>query len=100
MGFKPDFRSKKDDFPDNYNSLPERERAALMDERIRLLHIYAQHSWHMPSRIVGNKNALTVLRDAIDEAIHKACLSGWHTQALHLVSCCFAFMRSFLPPLR
>lgn len=42
-----------------------------MDERIRLLHIYAQHSWHMPSRIVGNKNALTVLRDAIDEAIHK-----------------------------
>lgn len=71
MEFKPDFRSRNDDMPDDYNSLPERERARLMAERVRLLHVYAQHCWHGECRIVGNKNALTVLRDAIDEALRK-----------------------------
>lgn len=71
MGFKPDFRSKSDDLPDDFNGLPERERERLMKERTRLLHLYAQYCWHSECKIVGNKNALTVLRDAIDEALRK-----------------------------
>ena len=71
MGFKPDFRSKRDDLPADFNALPLRERLRLMKERNRLLHIFAQHCWHSECRIVGNKNALTVLRDAIDEALRK-----------------------------
>jgi hypothetical protein len=71
MGFKPDFRSKNDDLPDNYNSLPARERERLMKERVRLLHVYGQYCWHSECRIVGNKNALIVLRDAIDDAIKR-----------------------------
>ncbi len=69
MSFKPDFRS--DDFPENYNDLPARERERLMKERVRLLHVYAQYCWHSECRIVGNRNALIVLRDAIDEALRK-----------------------------
>lgn len=71
MGFKPDFRSHRDDLPEDFNALPERERERLMRERVRLLHIYAQYCWHSKCRIVGNKNALTVIRDAIDEAIKR-----------------------------
>ena len=71
MGFKPDFRSKNEDMPKNFNSLPERERDRLMQERIRLLHIHGQYIWHSECRIVGNRNALIVLRDAIDEALRE-----------------------------
>jgi hypothetical protein len=71
MGFKPDFRSKNDDIPRDYNKLSERDRERMMKERVRLLHIYAQFCWHSECRIVGNKNALIVLRDAIDEALKK-----------------------------
>ena len=36
-----------------------------------LLHVYSPFSWHSDSCIAGNTEALTALRDAIDEAIHK-----------------------------
>lgn len=39
-----------------------------MDE---LLHIYGQDYWHCPVLIVGQKNALEKLRDAIDQALQE-----------------------------
>ncbi len=33
------------------------------------LHLYAQYAWHDEARIVGNREALTALRDAIDRAL-------------------------------
>lgn len=33
------------------------------------LHLYAQDSWHMEAFIVGNKEGLIALREAIDEAL-------------------------------
>ncbi len=33
------------------------------------LHIYGQPCEHFPARIVGNKKALTILKDAIEQAI-------------------------------
>lgn len=67
--FKPDFRNRRSDLPENYNDLPERERLAVSDERTRLLHIFSQLQWHSPASIIGNRNGLTVLRDAIDDAL-------------------------------
>lgn len=69
MTFKPDFRCKRDDLPEDFNDLPEAERLATLNERVRLLHIYGQDLWHSQATIVGNTNALMVLRDAIDEAL-------------------------------
>lgn len=66
--FRPDFRAQSD-LPEDFNNLPEDECERLMAERERLLHIYAQFSWHGEARIVGNRNALTVLRDAVDAAL-------------------------------
>jgi hypothetical protein len=37
--------------------------------KIDLLHIYAQPYYHAESYIVGNRDALLLLRDAIDEAL-------------------------------
>ena len=34
------------------------------------LHVYGQEYWHDPVQIVGDLQALTALRDAIDQAIH------------------------------
>jgi hypothetical protein len=36
---------------------------------MNVLHVYGQHSWHDSAYVVGDKNALMALRDAIDEAI-------------------------------
>ncbi len=35
------------------------------------LHIYPQYAWHSEAFIVGNKEALIHLRDALNEAINK-----------------------------
>lgn len=67
--FKPNFRDARSDLPENYNDLPEQERRALSDERTRLLHIYSQLMWHSDASIIGNRNGLTVLRDAVDDAL-------------------------------
>jgi hypothetical protein len=67
--FKPDFRDARSDLPENYNDLPEQERRSISDERTRLLHIYSQLMWHSDASIIGNRNGLTVLRDAIDDAL-------------------------------
>lgn len=40
-----------------------------MVDRVRLLHVYGAPQWHSSVEIVGNSNALTVLRDAIDAAL-------------------------------
>lgn len=69
MTFSPNWRDPRGDLPDDHNDLPEDERYRLMAERCRLLHIYGQASWHGTARIVGNRNALIVLRDAIDAAL-------------------------------
>lgn len=69
MTFKPDFRSKRDDLPEDFNDLPEATRQTLLKERVRLLHIYGQGQWHSQAFVVGNSNALIVFRDAIDEAL-------------------------------
>lgn len=66
--FEPDYRSESD-FPDNVNDLSEAERCRLSNERTRLLHIYGQFVWHSPADIIGNSNALKVLRDAINVAL-------------------------------
>jgi hypothetical protein len=68
MAFAPDYRTEND-LPANFNDLPEQEREALLNERIRLLHVYAQGQWHGELRIVGNRNALLALRDALDAAL-------------------------------
>ncbi len=34
------------------------------------LHIYAQYEWHGEARIIGNREALTALRDTIDRALN------------------------------
>ncbi|WP_226528561.1 hypothetical protein [Metabacillus niabensis] len=34
-----------------------------------VLHIYAQDAWHQEAYIVGNKEGLLELRNAIDEAL-------------------------------
>lgn len=39
-----------------------------MDKHI-LLHIYGQSSWHSPALIVGNRCALSAIRDAISTAL-------------------------------
>lgn len=69
MAFYPDFRNQRDDLPENHNDLPAEERCRLLEERVRLLHIYAQYVWHGEAKIVGNRNALICLRDAIDDAL-------------------------------
>ena len=33
------------------------------------LHLYGQYAWHDDAKIVGNREALTALRDAIDKAL-------------------------------
>jgi hypothetical protein len=71
VAFHPDFRDKNHDFPEGYNDLPEAERFRISSERTRLLHIIAQSQWHSSAFIVGNRNGLIVLRDAIDEAIRQ-----------------------------
>lgn len=35
----------------------------------QLLHVYAQESWHSPAQIMGHRDALKALRDAIDRAL-------------------------------
>ena len=34
-----------------------------------VLHIHGQSCWHMPVLMIGNREALTRLRDAIDKAL-------------------------------
>ncbi len=38
---------------------------------IELLHIYPQEAWHSPAVVVGNRVGLTLLRDAINDALEK-----------------------------
>lgn len=66
--FRPNFASA-DDLPEGFNDLSEVERRQMLAERLRLLHVYGQSTWHGELTIIGNRNALTVLRDAIDAAI-------------------------------
>lgn len=66
--FEPDYRTSSD-FPDNFNDLPKEDRRRLSNERTRLLHLYGQFTHHSTVTIVGNSNALKVLRDAINVAI-------------------------------
>lgn len=66
--FKPDW-ARDHDNPDGINSLSPVEARRVMCERVRLLHIYAQPDNHCTALIVGNRNALIVLRDAIDAAL-------------------------------
>lgn len=68
MAFAPDHKTESD-LPTNFNDLSEADREALLVERVRLLHVYAQRRWHGELRIVGNRNALVALRDAIDAAL-------------------------------
>ena len=35
-----------------------------------VLHCYAQHSWHLDAYISGSRDALVMLRDAIDAALN------------------------------
>ena len=49
--------------------MTEAERKTVLRERLRLLHVYGQVDQHAPAEIVGNRAALTVLRDAIDAAL-------------------------------
>lgn len=48
-------------------------RAKLMKRTDGTLHIYAQDIWHFPAGIAGSREALTALRDALDEALR----DGW-----------------------
>lgn len=41
------------------------------------MHVYAQSMWHSPASIVGTREALKGLRDAIDQCLH----SGMETEA-------------------
>ena len=41
----------------------------MSDDEDRLLHIYGQYQWHDDVQIVGNTEALRVLRNAIDMAL-------------------------------
>ncbi len=66
--FRPDFGAR-DDFPGDFDALSEAERERILSERVRLLHVYGQHAQHSPLGIVGNRNGLTVLRDAIDAVL-------------------------------
>lgn len=36
---------------------------------LRVLHIYAQASWHSPALLYGNRTALTALRDALNAVL-------------------------------
>lgn len=40
------------------------------------LHIYAQEIWHDEAYIAGEREALTILRDAIDDALKKGTSSA------------------------
>lgn len=68
MTFAPDFRTECD-MPQDFNDLAEADRARILNERVRLLHIYPQGQWHDDVKVVGNRNALQVMRDAIDAAL-------------------------------
>lgn len=41
----------------------------------RILHIYGQGAWHEEADIVGDRAALTALRDAIDRALSEGSAS-------------------------
>jgi len=41
-----------------------------MDSKIPLLHIYGQAAWHDEVRIIGNKDGLLALRNAITKALN------------------------------
>ncbi len=57
----------------------------------KLLHIYGQDYWHCPVLIVGQKNALEKLRDAIDHALQEdhgtctACANDGEGYDVHVV---------------
>jgi hypothetical protein len=48
---------------------PDGKDLAGQERKIKLLHIYPQYQWHCEAYIVGNTEALTELRDALNRAI-------------------------------
>lgn len=74
--FLPDHRHPCPCLPEGADDLPEPERARLVAERVRLLHVHGPASWHGTVLVVGNRNGLLVLRDAVDEALASPALRG------------------------